>query len=595
MASTARLNIVGKDAKPILLAWSALVESSAGNDPLGLALRVGARITSQLLHCVTSITPRARYFSFLPWCIQDYKTREAGTKRARGLRGGIEMREHALVLGCVLHHEGQACLGGALTGSEKAQEWFTKGIPAQPDLSSRRFYKNPALDAYFGSLANFGLIRSTADATEIEDSDEEREVTFDDIELSDLGQRVADSYGLALRGVTAAVAISNTNKIPNVELRQWGKRGGLCELRNPQAPDREALRTLFFSPSEISRAHDLRRKTLLLMMHCADEFANRGFKLEASAFNDATYFGRLVDWHSEDSPVPVNLPDTLVDIAHRWRIYHFHHYCWFALESLFEAVVSEARAAGVEGTDLETLTIASESRAAASEAAEVLRLDSSVAIARLTPRELWGLCGFPDNPMSAVGSVRWDQVVGATHVLSERRIELVLRSRTFGFGTSVLLGITLMLSSLARYRRWEDTEYGHWLFGHTETDAFLDVTTPQILHFLRKEFEDFTCVPLARLATSVLRRFVIRQHEAMAFTKSHDGSRAFFHSDQGRIFVRADKAWAPRQDNGRLRSAVKILTDLAYLEEDTEHAGLFRRTPDGEAFLRSELATLAQT
>ena len=105
-----------KDPKFMLLAWSALVESSAGVDPLGLALRVGARLTSQLLFCITSITPRARYFSFLPWCISDYRSREAARKGARGLRRGIQIREHALVLGCVLHHEGETCAGGALTG-----------------------------------------------------------------------------------------------------------------------------------------------------------------------------------------------------------------------------------------------------------------------------------------------------------------------------------------------------------------------------------------------------------------------------------------------------------------------------------------------
>ena len=121
---------------PIILAWSAPIESTAGVDPLGLALRVGARLTSELLHCITSITPRARYFSFLAWCISDFRSREAGRKLSRGLRRGIQIREHALVLGCVLHHDGEACVGGGLTGSEKAVEWIRAGVPTRVDLSS---------------------------------------------------------------------------------------------------------------------------------------------------------------------------------------------------------------------------------------------------------------------------------------------------------------------------------------------------------------------------------------------------------------------------------------------------------------------------
>ena len=584
--------VARKDPKPILLAWSTLVESSAGVDPLGLALRVGARLTSELLHCITSITPRARYFSFLPWCISDYRSREAAHKGARGLRRAIQVREHALVLGCVLHHDGEACVGGALTGSEKAQEWFQEGIPARPDLSHRRFSKNPALAAYFGSLINLGLIRPTEE--QVEDSDEEHELTFDDLELSELGQRVADSYGRAVRNVPSAQRIAASDICASAELREWGKRGGLCEVRQAQAPDREALRELFFSAGENSEAHLFRRQTLLLLMHFADEFAAHGFALSAAALNEATYFGHLVDENSDDAPVPVAWPAALDDIALRWRFYHFHYFCWFALESLFAAVVAEARAADMAGVGIPALLTTLESRSAASEAAEVLGLNPASAIAKLTPRELWAACGFPDDPMTTSGSERWGVVVGPRHILSESRLELIMRQKTFGFGASVLLGVVLLLNSLARYRRWENTPYGDWLFGHAESDAFLDVTTPQVLRFLRQEFPDFTNVSLAQLAGSILRRFVIRQHEAMAFTKSHDGSRAFFHTDQDRIYVRAEKAWQPKQDNGRLRSAVRILTDLGYVEEDAELAGVFRRTNDGSALLKRELAARPQ-
>jgi hypothetical protein len=589
---TTRLMGARKDAKPILLVWSALVESSAGVDPLGLALRVGARLTSELLHCITSITPRARYFSFLPWCISDYRSREAGRKGARGLRRAIQIREHALVLGCVLHHEGVACDGGALTGSEEAQEWFKQGIPARPDVGSRRFSKNPALAAYFGSLVNLGLIRPTEE--QIEDSDEERELTFDDLELSVLGQRVADAYARAVRTVPASEKIAASDTCAREELREWGRHGGLCEVRLAQAPDRAALRELFLSRDGTNDQRPFRQDTLLLLLHFADTFADLGYSLDAFSFNDATYFGCLVDLTSEEPPQPVAWPDALTDIALRWRAYHFHHFCWFVLENMFAGVVAEARAADPTGTTFEALMAEIESRAAASEAAEALGLDSTTALAKITPTDLWKMCGFHGAPMTSAGSERWNESIGARHTLSEARLEDLLRWKTFGFGAKALLNLVLLLSSLARYRRWEETDYGNWLFRHAENDPLLDVTTPQVLRVFREQSDDFTRTPLGQLAGLVLRRFVIRQHEAMAFTKSHDGSRAFFHTDQGRIFVRAEKAWEPKQDNGRFRAAVRILVDLGYLGPDPDFEGAFRRTPDGEAFLHTELAALAR-
>ena len=64
----------------VLLAWSKMVPISQAQDPLGLSLRVSARLASELLHCITSITPRARYFSFLPWCVFDFGRREKPTR-----------------------------------------------------------------------------------------------------------------------------------------------------------------------------------------------------------------------------------------------------------------------------------------------------------------------------------------------------------------------------------------------------------------------------------------------------------------------------------------------------------------------------------
>src|SRR5437667_3807119 len=142
------MRLENNNQSTVLLAWSKLVPVSEGQDPLGLNLRVSARLSGQLLHCITSITPRARYFSFFPWCVADFHRREKAENAASSLRDAIRLREKALTLGCVLHHDGQACEGGSLVGSKEAIAWLEKHPDEAPRFSNLRFTKNPALDAY---------------------------------------------------------------------------------------------------------------------------------------------------------------------------------------------------------------------------------------------------------------------------------------------------------------------------------------------------------------------------------------------------------------------------------------------------------------
>jgi hypothetical protein len=56
-----------------LLRWNKKLPSASSQDPLGLNLRVSARLAGELLHCITSITPRARHHSFA-WAFQTIST-----------------------------------------------------------------------------------------------------------------------------------------------------------------------------------------------------------------------------------------------------------------------------------------------------------------------------------------------------------------------------------------------------------------------------------------------------------------------------------------------------------------------------------------
>jgi len=188
----------------ILLRWTKHVPSSDVGDPLGLNLRVSARVAAQLLHCITSITPRARYYSFFPWSVFDYRRRTEGQNDRTSLVEAIRHRENALTTGCVLHHQGHACERGGLVGSEKAIEQYDRLRANEIDVARLRLVKNGAFGAYFGSLINLGFFEQTDGASLSDEASDEQVDSINDLKLTELGRQVAEKYD-AMVGSLAAV------------------------------------------------------------------------------------------------------------------------------------------------------------------------------------------------------------------------------------------------------------------------------------------------------------------------------------------------------------------------------------------------------
>ena len=217
----------------VLLAWSKMVPISQAQDPLGLTLRVTARMSAELLHCITSITLRARYFSFLPWCVSDFGKREKTGWADADLIQAFRLREKALTLGCVLHHDGNPCMDGRLVGSDKAIQWATANPGKTPKFSALSFVKNPALFAYYNSLVHLGFFNETLEGNGSDEAETEKEaeLQINDLELSELGKRVAGSYEAAISAlpVIAKLTTEPDGCKPH-ELKKWGELGGICEV-----------------------------------------------------------------------------------------------------------------------------------------------------------------------------------------------------------------------------------------------------------------------------------------------------------------------------------------------------------------------------
>jgi hypothetical protein len=571
-----------------------MVPVAEGKDPLGVSGRVSNRLAGQLLYCITSITPRARYFSFLPWCVADYRLNQKGTKQDAGLEEAIRLRERALTLGSIAHHDGQPCAGGRLVGTEKAQEWYKTSRQRSPKLTSLSFTKDPALKAYYASLLNLGTFVEQ-EAVELDETGMVLNgFSFDDLELTPLGQELADRYGQAVKKVPSVRKISQRpNECKLNELAAWGARGGLCEL-TADGPDLEILRELFFCyKGKSDGAHPMRRDTLVLLLEIVDRLSVDGYWIDRTVFNDAVYFGQITSDYSGKDADSIRFNRALRDIVDRWRMFHFHYYLSVGLESLFVYVVRQAREAGLRGVAHADLLRPLYSTATQKTVGSLLGRALPQRFLDLTPRSLAAVYGIDIPNANVAGSKAFDQRVRLLHSLSEARLDYLIQQEVApGTPESAALALIMLSSMLIRFLQWETTDYGNW-FSQAVDKPYEDATTPVMLLELRNHFGDFWNTAWSELGKFVVNRFVVRLHEVLSFEKSSSQAKAFFQSDQRRLYWRNLHYDTIAVSNSRLGSALQILIDLGYIKHEPNDNGLYSLTSDGRKRLKSELERMS--
>ncbi|MFO0844682.1 MAG: hypothetical protein U0797_20180 [Gemmataceae bacterium] len=576
---------------PVLLRWTKQVPVAKLRDPLGVTLRVAGRLAGQLLFGITSLTKRARYYSFLPWCVRDYQAREKGHPHACNLEYALRAREMALTMGCLLHHAGEECVGGGLNGSLRGKRWYEHRGPGPADLTNRvidraiGFVKVPAWHIYSASLMGLGLFNMEA-------SDTDERVTTrapDDLELSPLGEQLAQCYGSMVDTLPGVVAASGqARRCTHDDLCEWGRNGGICELRDPGAADRDLLRDLFFDRcNSPGKSHLFRRQTLLLILELARQLEQAGLPLNKETFADAVYCDRIV---YGDQDVPIRWPSSLEEIARRWRMFYFHYYLSVALESLFVWAVRGVREADRAGVQVDDLVRQLDSLEVRTQLEEFLHVGLPRSFLEFSPRETMAACFIDVAAVTPEVSQEFDQLANPSTKLAERALEAAVRDPALRDGPAgPAVALVLLAVSLMRYARWEGSAYGNWL-SRAVNDQYADAAPPVLLGTLHRTFGDWWNRSWGELARFIVRRFVVQLHETVALKKRWDGSRAVFHSDHGRLFWRGLGYDEIKVGNPRFGNALRILQDLTLLTTPTDNTEVVTLTADGRAWLELELA-----
>jgi len=504
-----------------------------------------------------------------------------------GLREAIRIRERALTYGCVAHHGGKPCDGGALVGSDAAVKWLTAAKPSV-NLKKVPFAKNPALNIYLNSLVNLGFFVSETARDETEEELEDSEFTFDDIQLSELGQEMANAYGSVVGRLGAVRDLSDLDRTCSLSsLKEFGKRGGLCELADSSSPDRGLLRDIFFARKGFTeKSHFRRNRSLVLILELCRQLSASQIPLNTETFGSAVYYGHLVDEHG--GVIQLTIPPPLTDIANRWQMFYFHHFMSVALEGMFSWMVTQLNGRGVSGATISELVADLNSPLVSRSLKELIGMKVPANFGASLPSQLFAQLGVPPSPLNDEVSRSLDQAIGVNHAVAEEHLEKAIRDRTFiQSPTGLAVPAILFALTLGRYKHWESSEYGNWLASDAVVkDPYLDLLPSTVSLGLTRHLGDWWNHTWTKLVEYLLSRFVVQQHQSMSYEKTVAGDRCLLQVDGQRVF--SDSHYEKiGLGNPRLGSVLRVLADIALLEEDGD--GVTVVTKDGLTLLRREL------
>lgn len=576
-----------------LLHWTKELPSASAGDPLGLSLRVSARLANELLYCITSITPRARYYAFFPWAFQDYNDHEYATPADRGRVKAVLSRERAMVLGAVIHHNGP-CKGGGLGGSDEAEILLNKGKRASYDLASWSHLNASEGQfgaAYKGSLINLGLFKTDAADVADEADDQTRELSdeaqaVEVRELSPLGKRLAKAFGNSIRN-TCYVKENWTlrNKVDAKVLEEFGAVAGLCELSNKNAADREVLRNVFFSRYDEMKtpAQQRRRMSLLFLLECIAHANAAGTSLTSDTFRDICYFDALLGGEKKPRVIAVAIDARLKDIAQRWRIYHAHSFLAVALQSFLVTCVRTFRERrGGLGEDDFLLSLSA--GAIRGQFRDMTGVDLTENFFALTPRQTLPACGmfWSKQAPTTLASPRIE------NPLCERALETLLIKSEANDSAGIAFAALLLYQVLLRYPAMTAEPIQNW-YRQQVYDPYADVSLTVVGDFVQGEFgSDWIDHPNGELLKRVIWRFVIRQHQTMSYERGFGGTAPLFQVDGSTVIGTSVDYTDPRSTHPRFNRALQILEDLGLIEDDSEVG--YWITDDGKNWLRDELS-----
>jgi len=538
--------------------WNKPVEESdRALDPLGMN-RVTDRLLNDLLMGITTLTPRARYYSFYTWAVYNIG-RHGVAKTFSQFRSEFYDLERIFMLACVAHQQDPGSDNrnhNAINGSYKGRQvWNESTNNISMDFSYFGHRLGGYGQYYQGSIAKLGLITLTDDAA------------FE--KPTELGVKVAKAFDGVINRTNLAHKIFGKNNVKKETLLMLGKKVCLCRLRDADADDLNILKNLFFGTLQGMDKSPLtirRKETLALILLCSDFATSREFTLSDQDFLDACYFGQM---YGAGGTHQIDIPETLVETANMWKAFRAHDYLAYPCEAILSCFLEFLMEKPHVGGTLDDFL----GRVTSKELVEGLRKLTKASIPNKPATEIQmgevidaiitslGLCPFNKIDVEAN---EFDEKVKISSSFSEFRamqmLEEAVREDEFKPREVYPSACALLISIYIRFflQHARASKPWRWMLNRTGGD----LSPARFVNDFQVKMRTHK-FSLADFMEWITKEYVVDQATRVYLEKSrsiYSKPRSWFHKEG--VFFKQDREYGPRHRNTRFYSALTILEDL---------------------------------
>lgn len=536
--------------------WTKEVEfSERALDPLGLS-GISEYIVDKMLPGVTSLTTVGRNYSFYTWAIKQANSEKPSSTIQ--LRERIAQLEVAYVIAGILdkvNHDDPKGMIGEVKARNAIQHSDTDVAVTFSVLN------NPGgglWQYYLNSMARMDMLFDTGHF----------------VFLTEKGNKMALAFYNEIKDTIYINNYINNESIPLDVLKTYGERCGYLRMKD-SIFEKELLIDSLLSENQSSDFDPRsRRDTILLLLSLVEFYGNKGLLFNDEHFRNYVYYGCSI---KDDHLILPSIAQKPNRIIKEWRLFQFHEFLTFALESILLTFIEVCK--DDRGTTTNEFLALSKSNLGlftkimmGTEKNDVLyekvgqnQSDSngsnpwSTSIKEIVTRVLVAI--GVENTNDKDMSVRFDKMVGINHELSERTIEKMVngalkRNHGLAISGSMFLILVLML----RYHQYHDEidEDTLWIRNKEESELLsLFALRERIWH----KFDEMTLGDFFNLIIND----IVFHHTMIANEKLGYGNDTFrfVQNDDGRYYFVRDFNYTYRND--RINSLTSIIEDLGLI------------------------------
>lgn len=479
-----------------------------GEDHLGIK-NVAIVMADYLQPGITSITPRARYWSFYSWVLYDFIENHR-ERSSENFKRHLKKQEWFYIIANIAAADEDGQSTRNINGIDKGRLlWSSKGneIPIHYD-----YVKHPQGGygmAYSNVLKILGLTRQ---------GDSSKNVQID--RLTSQGKELGKAFEKTIEN-TAFYRLykDNENAVPREVLTEYGRLAALHRINQPESQDGSLLRKIFLPNERDNASAEYRYHSLMYYRWLMEEHGKEDFR------GIGTWRRLMYDTYSVRGADEKQLPQSFLEVGKGWEIYHGRQMFTYSLESIWSYLLE------------------------------------------LLARKPYTYKGILDKVFSELRKREVDLEIKTQELLNTLPLKvedregflLDMRKSTSDVLIKVYHPCILLLDVYLRFIDRDDFTTLH--------REFMDIGGRDhiSLHVWEKKVNEYLSKPFKELLEYIMRYYILEQHQLVALNKvvgTGNDTYHFVENDGLLHYISSDK---PAFNVFRVLQGVSILKDLGYI------------------------------